>query len=377
MALIINADDYLSGGFVNLATPLAVLYAAGGGTLKLGYNDYRLSANINNNNIHIVGEGKPRLADDGNSLVDGSVIKGTVVFRANGCSATNLGVDRGPDVVANIYSNVADNAIVFYGDSSIGFWKDCYVDNVSALIPSGVPFHAFLANGITRFTGDNIEGIGGYHAVVFKLTKSNLTNIIGRKSTVSGVYVKSDVLPLGSPSDTISINNVLVLDPNNATQYGLIVHAQTSSMSNIAIENVNVQGSQTGLALVCDLRSSFVNTLKRVAVNNVNISTPSVLGLNVIGGVSGASVSNITIDAPASDKGIDIGSDCYGLRLSNAAVSLRTGNTNPADAIKLQGRVWADTIHCIENMDYSIKRGIKNSLESGYGSLINVWGNVT
>lgn len=371
MTTIIYADDYASFTAALAATPA-------GGKLILETGDYRYNGTLVRDNITIQGIRRPKLAADNNSLEDGSIIKGSLTIQGNGVYVSDLGVDFGPTVSTTYYGGAEGNGLIFYGDSSVGIKKDVAAENVIGMCKSpSSPYHAFMANGINDFYGNHIEGIGGQHACVFKVIRSNVSNVVGRLSGYSGIFIKSDVLPLGSDSTTTNYSNLSILDINCSIPYGISIYAQSSNLVDVNISNITVVGSQNALSLVCDTRASLVNRLRRVNISNVNIYAPSALGLNVFGGISESSISSINVYSPASDKGIDVQSDCLGLRLTDALVSLRAANTNPADAVKLAGRVWANGVHCIQDGDYSIKRGIKDLREATYGSLTNVWGNVT
>lgn len=382
---IVNADDYAVSGVVNMAD---VFTANPTGNLQIRLNDgdYRSNNIFTRDNVSIVGLQKPELSDDTNSLVGGSIIKGMFWLTGNGISVRDFGVDAGLNVCNNLFSGTAKEAFGLIGDTggSAIQKRDVEAHNISALAKDSTSaVHAFIAQGISRFDASNIDGIGGYHAVVFKVTKGNVRGIKGRKGGVSGIYIKSDTYPNGEDCNTNNFSDLIVCDTaiTNPT-YGVIVHADTKSAYDINISNVNVIGAQTGFALVGDLRSSWVNTLRKITATNINIYQSTVLGFNCYGGIGESVVSNMNIYAPTTDRALEIQADCLGLRLRNVLASLRSGSSSSkADCISLAGRVFADGVHCIEDGDYTKKRGIKDNIEviSGvkYGSLTNTWGNVT
>lgn len=380
----VYADDYAVSGVVQISD---VLTANPTGNLRilLEDGDYRCNGNIVRDNLTIEGAQKPYPASDNNSLIGGSIIKGTLYLSGNGVHVEKFGVDRGADVCTNLSLFPSDGLIL--GSNSSTIYTDVSAEKVIGLCKdSTVAFHAFLAQGLNKFDGNDIDGVYGYYACVFKVQKANVSNVRGRRAGSACVYIKSDVPTTGTACFNSNFNNIIACDTSvtNPT-YGVIVHASTAPGYSINISNVNTIGAQSGFTIVGDLRSSGsfgTNSCRRVIANNINIHQPTVLGVNCYGGLGETSISNVNIYAPTTDRALEVQSDCLGLRLNNVLASLRAGSSiTKADCISLAGRVWADRIHCIEDGDYTKKRGIKDNIEVissvKYGSLTNTWGNVT
>lgn len=379
----VYADSYAVGGVVQMSD---IFTANPTGNLRiiLEDGDYRSNNVFTRDNVTVLGVAKPELSDDTNSLVGGSIIKGTFWIKGSGVHVEKFGVDRGVDVCTSLFSGVDSNALGLIGDSlSGGLKKDVSAYDVVGLCKtSSSPYHAFIAQGITKFEGQNIEGIFGQFGAVFKVVRANVNGIKGRRAGIACIYIKSDTAPNGEACNTSNFSDLQVFETANVPTYGVIAHASTAPMYAININNVNITGCDSAFAIVGDTRASLVNTQRRIIASNINIFQPVSLGFNCFGGIMESSVSGMNIYSPTSHKGIDVNSDCLGLRLTDTVVSLAATNTNPADAIKLQGRVWADGLHCIQNGDYATKRGIKDLRETGYNTaagnpLMNVWGNVT
>ena len=136
--------------------------------------------------IRLQGAGCPRMADDGQSLIGGTVIQGTLFNLADNFEVYDLGVDVGKTVCTNLYGGEFAEGFIpglnpAYPATSTTI-KGFKCNNVIALgsAPTGdvnTWKHTMLYENMEQPTVGNVTAVGGYHTFVNKCIGMQATSI--------------------------------------------------------------------------------------------------------------------------------------------------------------------------------------------------------
>lgn len=127
--------------------------------------------------IRLQGAGMPRVADDGQSLIGGTVIQGTLLNLADGFEVYDLGVDVGKTVCTTKYAGAFAEGLILglnpnYPSATTTI-KGVKADRVIALgnVPTGDNStwkHSVLCENLEGPRIGSITSVGGYHVYVDK-----------------------------------------------------------------------------------------------------------------------------------------------------------------------------------------------------------------
>lgn len=251
-----------TGGTVQLE---AVTYKPSG--YIYGYSGLGTGKYISKDNLLIKGKKMPRIADDCRSLVDGTVIQGSLIIYANNIELRDLGGDAGYTVNQTYYGGVStsgpiDGIVLTYPDTTTKaaspVKKRALLHNVVGLSVSPTsPSHAIIAGEgyyDVCCTGELI-GCMGIHGVVFKCAKVTAESISSYCNSYEGLIIKSDTQATAQAYD-ITIDRVYIRaqGPIGSTPYattttgtGIYFHAAGGTIDKVHIGIADIRGHSTGI----------------------------------------------------------------------------------------------------------------------------------
>lgn len=371
-----NVQQYLADGYkvINVDHPpyngnflqaYNSIDAGGGVVLNLGKRSYSIFGIGNNTkpNVCIIGEGRPQYDSVNKKLVDGSgtILQGPLYNQAKGFNVFNLGIDYGDWVRTNLASgqyndafcniNVGSDAAIKYGD-------------ITVLAPDVVPgnpasnTHCILNQTGTGFQQTGIvEVIGGYHGHVIKVFDFVGDTTIARYQTADGLIIKTDA---GALAGKITIDRVIINGDNSKSSAGILLEAQSQSLSSITIGKIVAINADYVIAEAAATNSPIVD---------VNI------GAIIAGGISGGNGATQAVVIGAHSVGYAIGRHAFnacangGLRVASGAVnadigsgyskSSSTGDGYLFDAPARHGKLYAG-----ENAGYGVRNNSNTELNA-------------
>lgn len=205
-------------------------------------------------NISFIGV-KPKYAQDGKSLVSGTVVLGTFAFFANNLYFDGLGIDAGFNYSANYgFSGGAEAFIPCFNpdQSAVTERTNIIVKNIIILQKPNALFHALSMEFANGGLMDNITTLYGYHGQVIKSKNIKYTNGFAYGHHGEGLIVKSDVYAV---SQNVSVDGLIVDTLPKGVKYletvthrmGVLINPASDKMYNIKINNITVNGYQQGI----------------------------------------------------------------------------------------------------------------------------------
>lgn len=297
---VVYADDYTDNftGFDGTTgrnngsavwQALVYLNSIGGGKLILSEKSYEPVGSdffhpISFVNIEIEGQKMPYFNSNGTGLINGSIIKGSLVFIQNGgqsMRAKNFGIDVGKTVCDTYFSSVAQEGLIWCKpishDPSTPYTRNAFAENITVVCyDSNSLVHAFLAEGIDGGVFNNILTMYGYHGIVNKSKHTFWDNLRAYFSGGENFIIKSDDYAI---SFDVNVGKVLVSHSENPTGvtpwstpvglYGVYIQSSTSYVNTVNIESITAFGLSNMHGL------SFSSTIALVDVNIDKLNTYS------------------------------------------------------------------------------------------------------
>ena len=289
-------NDYTA--FVNAFAAIP----ATGGILRVPAGTYYLGLTgllVSRNNITVIGDGMPRIADNRQSLTGGTILQGTIIFDGNGITLSDFGVDAGTDFVTARFAGAGQNALVVHNVSQAAINKNTVLKNLTGLCKiatstadATAAVHAVLLESLQYGYGDNLVGCGGWYGVVMKVSDFNFGNITGRECDNANVYLKSDTY---GPVARVNIANIVSYNVNTRGYSSVFIQANSSQLQSVTIGNISSQNPTSGVNAstgTC-VRIDAASTNPAVAVSIANITTYNGSnGIYVTGPIYGLVIDN-------------------------------------------------------------------------------------
>ena len=273
-----------------------------GGVLRLPAGRYHSPSGFlfSRSNITIVGDGMPRVADDLNSLVGGTILNGTVLIDGDNISVENLGADHGITYSNTHKAGAGGDGLVIHKVGLNATRKNINVRNVVGLTRIGdyndaqAAFHAVLLEGLRGGSADNVVGVGGWFGVVLKVADFNVGKVIGRENDAASVYLKSNSY---ATVDRVNIESVIASNYIARGFVGLLVQSSDAELQAVTVGNVSVMGGANAVRVEGEVSQPCVS----VAIGNIATRGGST-GFSVRGPVYGLTVGTVSVWQP-SDTG--------------------------------------------------------------------------
>jgi len=344
---IIYADDYNNLTDAINATPA-------GGTLILGNHTYTGNISITRGNINIVGSKMPAFHATEDKLIGGTIINGTLILDGNNISISNLGIDSGTDQCDILNSGNPMEGLVMHDVAASDLNFNNTVENVIAIVKANTTMHALLFEGLANSTFRNVHGKGGDFGVVFKVSDSNASEIYGYESRTTNVYIKSDSY---APTLRSNFNNINSLSNAITTSQPVAVHASTSNLFDVNVNNVNIYGGTRQFRLISHPATTPTYVMSNVNVSNVVMENGVDVGLDLYGVVYNSAFNNILVRNTTSGQGVFSDFNGRGINFNNIRFDDNSGN-NLDTAIDIRSYSVLNNIVSIRNTDQTSLGGI-------------------
>lgn len=283
--------------------------------------------------IRLVGAKKPKLYEDLTKLVDGTVIKGTLLADSDNFMIENIGVDCGDDFTDTYNNGNCMDGLVIHNIAQTGTLnQNNHVKNCIGLcrIPKltedpKASVHAVLLESLANGTAYDITGVGGWYGVVFKVKDFNCDVIVGKENDSASVYIKSN--SYGSV-ERVNIGKITTSNFSARGYVGCIIQSSDAEMSTVNVESIINYGGIYGTHLNCEV----TQPIKNVNISKITTIGTASEGFKATGAIYNSLVSNININKPTNGVGVSTGANGSGqiinsLHLDNVIVDV-DGDTN-------------------------------------------------
>jgi hypothetical protein len=341
------ADDYANLTDAINATPA-------GGTLILGNHTYTGNISITRGNINIVGSKMPAFHATLDQLIGGTIINGTFVIDGQNVSLSNLGIDSGTAQCVALNSGNPMEGLVMHDIAATDLNFNNTAENVIAIVKANTTMHAILFEGLANSTFRNIHGKGGDFGVVFKISDSNATDIYGYESRTTNIYIKSDSY---APTLRSNFNNLNSVSNVITASQPVAVHASTSNLFDVNVNNVNIYGGTRQFRLIASPASTPTYVMSNVNVSNAVMENGVDVGLDLYGVVYNSAFNNILVRNTVSGQGVFSDFNGRGINFNNIRFDDNSGN-NLDTAIDIRSYSILNNIVSIRNTDQTSLGGI-------------------
>jgi len=341
------ADDYANLTDAINATPA-------GGTLILGNHTYTGNISITRSNINIVGSKMPAFHATLDQLVGGTIINGSFIIDGQNVSLSNLGIDSGTAQCVALNSGNPMEGLVMHDIAATNLNFNNSAENVIAIVKANTTMHAILLEGLANSTFRNIHGKGGDFGVVFKISDSNATDIYGYESRTTNIYIKSDSY---APTLRSNFNNLNSVSNVITASQPVAVHASTSNLFDVNVNNVNIYGGTRQFRLIASPASTPTYVMSNVNVSNAVMENGVDVGLDLYGVVYNSAFNNILVRNTVSGQGVFSDFNGRGINFNNIRFDDNSGN-NLDTAIDIRSYSILNNIVSIRNTDQTSLGGI-------------------
>lgn len=341
------ADDYANLTDAINATPA-------GGTLILGNHTYTGNISITRSSINIVGSKMPAFHATLDQLVGGTIINGPFIIDGQNVSLSNLGIDSGTAQCVALNSGNPMEGLVMHDIAATNLNFNNSAENVIAIVKANTTMHAILLEGLANSTFRNIHGKGGDFGVVFKISDSNATDIYGYESRTTNIYIKSDSY---APTLRSNFNNLNSVSNVITASQPVAVHASTSNLFDVNVNNVNIYGGTRQFRLIASPASTPTYVMSNVNVSNAVMENGVDVGLDCYGVVYNTAFNNILVRNTVSGQGVFSDFNGRGINFNNVRFDDNSGN-NLDTAIDIRSYSVLNNIVSIRNTDQTSLGGI-------------------
>ena len=347
--------EQVSARFWNNDLALALVNCPDGDILLDNIVYGPVNITLTRNNLNIRGSGMPQMSSTLDRLENGTVIRGTLLVGGNNCTLSDLGVDRGNYVTDTLLAGVADNALVVHDQSLTSLKKGNKLQNVYGLIKNSVAFHAVLYEFQADGDLQNVHGRGGQWGVVLKAQNTTFDGLHSYNNTQGGVVLKSDSY---APCSGITGTNVVCREGGTAGN-GFYIYAASLQTQNIVVTNINTDGYNEGVKIVCSPRSPYTYPANDIILDNINIRNANTFGLETFGALVGFTIDNVNISDTVSGKAFKLDDNCLSATIGKITVSAPSGiGAIPSDSVYLGGRFTAENVQSTKGYDLTQLGGI-------------------
>lgn len=276
---IVHVDDYDG----DIAAAVAALPAEGGEvhfSAATYISPYLAGTPMVRDNITFRGVGRPDFNSGYTALEGGTIIIGPFIWRANGCTFTDLGIDVGSAACTTYFGGVAQEGLLSANPGTL--YKNNTIRNVSVICKAPTAaVHAILFESQTEGTVENIATVYAASGFVIKGSRINVDGVYARSHRNYSVLAKSDA---GGLCDSINYNNIIVdttgdpsgMIPGNGANWdtnGFVLLPVTSGgtdypVTNITASNLVLKNCINGIEFDTTA-GAFTDAVKGVTITNV------------------------------------------------------------------------------------------------------------
>jgi hypothetical protein len=334
--------DVFSDDFLTTQLALCINATPPNGTLRLGTKPMTGKITVLRSNISILGEKMPFYSASGNSLENGSIIKGFFIIDGDNLRLENFGVDSGLAVCTEINGGVQMEGFVCHPTVIVPVIlnRNNHIKNVIGLAKSPEStVHACLIEGLEDGSADNIHGRRGQFGVVYKVVRFQIGKSTGYENGFSGVYLKSNAY---APVTSVNMNELSYYDMNAGCTNPIFIHADDAPLSDVNIGLINIDGGDNQLSLQSDATGS-PDVIARLNIDKVNARLGTLFGFTTFGYNYDVTVDQLNVFDTASGTFVNTHFYSRNVNLLNINCTAITAPTTN-DAVKLQGWTNYDNI---------------------------------
>lgn len=226
-----------------------------GRTMHLAEKRFRYSGVVTAMNISIKGIRMPRKSPNNDSLVNGSVLVGTLYIQSASVNVESFGVDHG----LLEFPVIAGDAFKCRPLGGSGSW-------IRAVSISGMgrdyadEYHAILIEDYERCYIDKIYGYRNVHGVALKCRNGFVGDIIGEDNRLDNIIIKSDAAT--NSTRNLSISRLVGIGTAGLTNVNVEIEAVGEQLQNINIGEIVGSNAKNHIQIISDdLGSAIVNNL--------------------------------------------------------------------------------------------------------------------
>jgi len=283
---------------------------ATGGTVKLANRTYKSNNHaytfgstnttqyFSKANVVYEGEKMPRLANDCQSLVGGTIIQDMILAYADNIEFRNLGIDSGKTFCDVKYSGApplgsGEGLILSYPDNATktaaALRRNARLHNIIGLSysPSALTHAVIVGEGYQNVTcTGEIVGCYGIHGIVIKCANVKAAQFTSYCNEAEGVIIKSDAQATAI-SANVQIDKIFVdaTGPDGWSPYatastgnGLYLHCAANNIDGVQIGSLVSVGYPIGITSVFGGAYSLSN----VQIGTIRIDCSSIAGSTAI-----------------------------------------------------------------------------------------------
>jgi hypothetical protein len=243
---------------------------------------YSTASPLTKSGVTFQGAGMPTFNSGYTALENGTIIQGTLNFKASDCSFKDLGIDCGSAVCTALNGGAAMEGLVSGSGINNLYYHNNHIQNVSVLCKDpGATVHAILFESQEEGSIINVATVYAAAGVVLKARRVNVDGVYARSHANYCFLIKSD--KAGGTCDEINASNLILDttgDPStmivgsgaNWDSNGLVLLSTTTApddypITNVNISNVTAKNVKTGIRF---------DTVSGGYIKNVNISNVSI-----------------------------------------------------------------------------------------------------
>lgn len=308
---------------------------------------------VNRGDIKIIGSKKPVYNATNTALINGSIIKGPLLFSYDNVHIENFGIDSGLDVCNELYDGnardglqVGNNGIV-QGIPSI---KGFYHNNIISLCRD--PDCLFHSAVIENCDGANINNLTvkhGVHGFAFKCKNSTVNNVITHANGYNGVIIKNNDY---APCNNNTFTGITVFADGAEQNFGLVFdnfESTETDLCGIAIAGLSINGTTNGVHLKGGSSTPIIKNVQIIGDTYSNVTNKIIPSSGTVDNLSVFISSNmfygdatrIGCTAPFHMYGVGEAMEAFRLRLvlqiinktRNDYITILSRNTDGAEAV--------------------------------------------
>ena len=255
---------------------------AAGGTVVFSagtyVSPYLAASPLTKSGVTFQGAGMPGFNSGYTALENGTIIQGTLFYKASNCSFKDLGIDVGSAVCTALNGGTAMEGLASASSTFDLYYHNNHIQNVSVICKNaGAAVHAILFESQEEGSINNVATVYAAAGVVLKARRVSVDGVYARSHTNYAFLIKSD--RLGGTCNEINVSNLLLETTGNPAGMvpgaganwdttGLVILPVTESAIPYPVTNVNI----TNL-IARNVKSGIeFDTTAGASIKNVNIS---------------------------------------------------------------------------------------------------------
>jgi len=290
----------------SIAAAVASLPAAGGTVVFSAgtyVSPYSAASPLTKSGVTFQGAGMPGFNSGYTALENGTIIQGTLFYKASNCSFKDLGIDAGSAVCTALNGGTAMEGLISASSTFDLYYHNNHIQNVSVICKNATAaVHALLFESQEEGSISNVATVYAAAGVVLKARRVNVDGVYARSHNNYAFLIKSD--RLGGTCNEINVSNLLLettgnpagMVPGNGANWdtnGLILLPVTESgvpypVTNVNLTNVIARNVKDGI----NFDTTAGGSIKNVNISNFVIENCFFAGVSIEPSSSVATLSD-------------------------------------------------------------------------------------